>query len=68
MSIQALIEAAKKIDSLTDEELADRAKTMSKRMAEHERELIERRRCASCGADTINYSHSFTCPWRGTGF
>lgn len=30
--------------------------------------MIERYRCEICGADVINYSHTFDCPRRGTGF
>ena len=35
---------------------------------QEERERVERCRCPLCGADIINYSHSFMCPRRGTGF
>lgn len=65
MSVQTLIDAAKAIDNLTDEEFAERAKMMRKRMAEYEREITERHRCASCGADTLKHSHAFDCKWRG---
>jgi hypothetical protein len=53
---------------ITPEEREARAEAMRERLRQMDREAIERRRCGECGADTINYSHSFTCSWRGSGF
>jgi hypothetical protein len=52
----------------TPEERAERAEAMRERLRQIDREAIARRRCGECGADTLNYSHSFTCSWRGSGF
>lgn len=52
----------------TLEELDAMRKAASARLHQMDLDNIERHRCRTCGADTINYSHSFTCPWRGTGF
>lgn len=55
-------------NKLTPEEREQRQKEMQERLARMDREEIERSRCRLCGADTINYSHSFDCPRRGSGF
>lgn len=58
---------------------AARQKFTPEQIAEHQRrsreiderltrEAIARHRCGECGADTLNYSHSFRCSWRGSGF
>lgn len=63
MSMQALIDAARA--KLTDEERAERLERMRARMRVIEAEAIARHRCSDCGVDTINYSHTFKCRWRG---
>lgn len=63
MSLQDLIDAARA--ELTDEELAERAEYMWERMKKLDADMIARHRCSECGVDTINYSHSFKCSWRG---
>lgn len=63
MSLQDLIDAARA--ELTDEELAERAEYMRERMKKIDKEMREIQRCSECGVDTINYSHSFKCSWRG---
>jgi hypothetical protein len=40
----------------------------NKRMREYEADRVKRNTCGDCGADTLNYSHSFKCRWRGSGF
>jgi len=65
-TIEHLIWAVRQ--KMTPEEREERQKAFEERMRQRDLEDIERRRCRSCGADTINYSHSFTCPWRGSGF
>lgn len=66
MSIEKLIELARM--KLTPEQREAARKAIQERLAQMDLEDIERRRCGTCGADTINYSHTFTCPWRGSGF
>lgn len=63
MSLQALIDAGRA--KLTDEERADRLEDMRKRMRVIEAEAIARHRCSECGVDTLHYSHTFKCSWRG---
>lgn len=53
---------------MTPEQVAERERAMEARFTEMDRELIERHRCTICGADTLNYSHTFDCPRRGSGF
>lgn len=65
-SLEHLIWEARQ--KLTQEEKDERQRAFEARMRKHDLEAIERRRCKDCGADTINYSHSFTCRWRGSGF
>lgn len=65
-SLEHLIWAARQ--NLTDEEKARRQAAFEERMHKRDLEAIERNRCSDCGADTINYSHSFMCRWRGSGF
>lgn len=52
----------------TPEQVAELQRKSAERFAEMEREAIRRKRCGDCGADTLNYSHSFSCKWRGSGF
>lgn len=66
MSIEQLIALAR--GKLTPKDRAERQKAFEERMRQHDLEYIARHRCRTCGADTINYSHTFTCPWRGSGF
>ena len=63
MSLQALIDAARR--KWTPEELAERMERHQELMRKMDLEFIERRRCGTCGADTINYSHTLDCKWRG---
>lgn len=63
MSLQQLIDAARA--KLTPEEREARAAAARERMKQMDLEAIERYRCPDCGVDTINYSHTFKCPWRG---
>jgi len=63
MSLQALIDAARR--KWTPEELAERLDAHRERLRKFDLELIERRRCGTCGADLVNYSHTFDCKWRG---
>lgn len=63
MSLQALIDAAR--TKLTDEERTERLKRMRESMRGIEAEAIARHRCAECGVDTLHYSHTFKCSWRG---
>lgn len=65
-SIEHLIWVARQ--KQTPEERAEMQRKMQERLDEMDREAIERHRCRECGADTINYSHSFRCSWRGSGF
>lgn len=65
-SLEHLIWEARQ--KLTQEEKDERQRAFEARMRKHDLEAIERNRCRDCGADTINYSHSFTCRWRGSGF
>lgn len=53
---------------LTPEQVDEFRRKSAERMRQMDLEFIERHRCSECGADTINYSHSFRCPWRGSGF
>lgn len=63
MSIEKLIELSRQ--KLTDEERAENQKRFEERLKQFDLENIERNRCKYCGVDTINYSHSFSCPRRG---
>ena len=54
--------------SLTPEQQAEKLKAFRKREKELNAEAVRRHRCSECGADTLNYSHSFSCKWRGSGF
>lgn len=65
-TIEHLVWAARQ--KLTDNDRAERHLAFQERMRKSDLEAIERSRCSDCGADTINYSHSFTCRWRGSGF
>lgn len=53
---------------LTPEQIEELQRKSAERCEAMEKEMIERHRCGDCGADTLNYSHSFRCPWRGSGF
>lgn len=64
--MEKLIELARK--QWTPEERKAANKAMQERLDQMDREAVERARCRLCGADTINYSHSFDCPRRGSGF
>lgn len=65
-SIEHLIWTARQ--KMTPEEREERQQAFEERMRQYDIEAIESRRCGDCGADTINYSHSFSCRWRGSGF
>lgn len=52
----------------TPEELEARQEAARERLRQYDLDYIARHRCSECGADTINYSHSFRCPRRGSGF
>lgn len=66
MSIAALIELSKAPKrKLTVEEIKLKQEMDEKRFREQEERFMERFRCGDCGADTLNYSHSFSCRWRG---
>lgn len=66
MNIEKLIALSRA--TMTPEQKKQREKEFKERMRQMDLEMIERHRCRTCGADTLNYSHSFTCPWRGTSF
>jgi hypothetical protein len=65
-SIEHLIWMARQ--KMTPEQREELQRKSAERCAAMEKEMIERHRCGDCGADTLNYSHSFRCPWRGSGF
>lgn len=65
-TIEHLIWAARQ--KYTPEQQEELQRRASERLKALEKEIIERHRCGDCGADTLNYSHSFRCPWRGSGF
>lgn len=65
-TIEHLIWTARQ--KMTPEQRAEQQRKMQARLEEMDREAIRRHRCSDCGADTINYSHSFSCRWRGSGF
>lgn len=68
-TLEYLVWLARKTETPEDKARRIQAQLdFSRRMREEEQERIERHRCKDCGADTINYSHSFHCPWRGSGF
>jgi len=46
----------------TPEERLANARARTKKIND---EIIRRNRCPECGVDTINYSHTFRCSWRG---
>lgn len=66
MSLEKLIEMSRM--KLTPEQIAE----MNERRAELDRkwheEWVKRHRCSECGTDTWNYSHTFRCSLRGSGF
>lgn len=68
MSLRKLLEMEVALRLLTPEQQDQ----LNKRMQESERKQqeawIKRHTCSECGADTWNYSHSFTCVLRGSGF
>lgn len=69
MTIEKLLELARANATPEDKERRKQAqKDFEERMRQYDLDYIERHRCGTCGADMINYSHSFTCPWRGSGF
>lgn len=63
MTLEKLIELSRR--KLTPEQKAEYQKRFEERMAEYDRQAIERYRCGECGVDTLNYSHSFKCSRRG---
>lgn len=63
MSLQDLIDAARAKQS--PEEREARVQAARERMRKMDQEMIQRHRCPECGVDTINYSHSFRCYYRG---
>lgn len=63
MSIEAMTCAAR--TKLTDEELAALDEKYQKRMAEFDRKLTDEWKCQGCGVNTLKYSHTFDCKWRG---
>lgn len=63
MSIAALLELSRR--ERTPEQIAESQRRTEQLCREFEKEMIERYRCSECGADTLNYSHSFKCSWRG---
>lgn len=66
MNLEKLIELARM--KLTPEQREAAHKAMQERLDQMDRDNIARNRCRLCGADTINYSHTFDCPRRGSGF
>jgi len=66
MSLQALIDLSRM--KRTPEQCEAARKAMQERLDQMDRDNIARNRCSICGADTINYSHTFDCPRRGSGF
>lgn len=61
-----------KFDDMLEKARQHMGKTPEERLAnararteKFNREMIERHRCSECGVDTINYSHTFKCSWRG---
>lgn len=63
MSIEKLIELSRQ--KLTPEQKIENQRLFEERMAEFDRQAIERYRCKECGADTLNFSHTFKCSRRG---
>ena len=63
MSIEKLLEIARQ--ELTDEQRDANQLRFEETLKRLDKEFIERYRCQHCGADTINYSHLFSCPRRG---
>jgi len=66
VNFEKLIELSRM--KLTPKQREAAQKAMQERLHQMDRDDIERSRCGLCGADTINYSHTFDCPRRGTGF
>lgn len=66
MSIADLITLSRR--KLTDEEYAELRRRSRLLCEKQEREWLARHKCSECGADTWNYSHSFSCSLRGSGF
>lgn len=66
MDIARLLQLARR--ELSEEELAAYREKSEQILARAEARFLAKHRCAICGADTLNYSHSFTCPLRGSGF
>jgi hypothetical protein len=66
MSIERLIELSRM--QLTDEQWVELQRKARERFEQMDKEYIERFRCRECGADIVNYSHSFSCSRRGSGF
>lgn len=65
-TLEKLIELSRV--KLTPEQRQKQFDEFNSRMRQRDKDDIERRRCGICGADTINYSHTFDCPRRGSGF
>lgn len=60
--LERLFEAARQRMGKTPEERLAKAR---QRTIEFNKKLIEQYRCPVCKVDTINYSHTFDCKYRG---
>lgn len=62
-SLEDLIEYVRSKETPEQKEL--RLAETRRRLDQLDKEMIERHRCSECGVDTLNYSHTFKCSWRG---
>jgi hypothetical protein len=62
MSMEELFEKARLAMGATPEIRLAKARA---RTIAFNKKLIEQYRCSECGVDTLNYSHTFKCSYRG---
>ena len=62
MTFDDMIEKARQAMGKTPEERLAKARERTRKFNQ---QLIEQYRCSECGVDTLNYSHTFKCSWRG---
>lgn len=63
MNLQEMIDIARASSSPEEQAIID--DKYQARLAEFNRKTEQEWRCHTCGVDTLMYSHTFDCKWRG---
>ena len=63
MTLQNLIDRARAERTPEQQEAIDQKHKA--RLAEFNKRLEREWKCSDCGVDTLRYSHTFDCKWRG---